>query len=266
MREYKPKDNVQKQAYYSDRFRAPDEIEKEDVSTDYIYAELEQKLKATFQIVDSYLMRKEWVVIINPEDNFNVLEFFKDELGFIQLTEMSAIDWVATDDQFEIFYQLLNFEKVKRVRIKCRIFNGNNIESVTRLFSSANWAEREMHDMFGIYVNNHPNLKRLLLPDDWSGHPLLKTYPLQGDETANWFEVDKIYGQSARDIIGPEQRDAAFVAIKDTTRFARVGHEVGKGEEYSNEITPIRYQEDEKPALFADFRNKPKAGDPRKGV
>ncbi|MEY4505076.1 MAG: NADH:quinone oxidoreductase chain, partial [Pseudomonadota bacterium] len=84
------------------------------------------------------------------------------------------------------------------------------------------------------------------------------------DEAANWYEVDKIFGKEARDIVGPEQRDPAFINIKDTTRFARLGHEVDKGAEYSDEITPISYQEKDKPFLFRDFQNQPKLVDPNR--
>lgn len=68
-------------------------------------------------------------------------------------------------------------------------------------------------------------MKRILMPDDWEGFPLRKTYPLQGDEFAQWYEVDKLFGKEARDIIGPEIRDSARVDRYDTERFARLGHE-----------------------------------------
>ena len=70
------------------------------------------------------------------------------------------------------------------------------------------------------------------MPDDWYDHPLKKTYPLQGDEAASWYEVDKIFGKEARDVIGPEQRDPAAIDRYDTTRFARLGHEVPFGDGY----------------------------------
>jgi len=103
---------------------------------------------------------------------------------------------------------------------------GEAIESVQPLFKSANFAEREIFDMFGIKVNNHPFLKRILMPDDWEGHPLLKNYPMIGDEFASWYEVDKIFGKEYRDVIGPENRDPARVDRYDTKRFSRVGYEV----------------------------------------
>ncbi len=92
-----------------------------------------------------------------------------------------------------------------------------------------------------------------MLPDDWVGHPLRKTYPLQGDEFASWYEVDKIYGKEAREIIGAELRDAAFIDRYDTERFARLGKEVGYGEEYKETTTEIAYQEGDRPLLIEKF-------------
>jgi NADH-quinone oxidoreductase subunit C len=89
-------------------------------------------------------------------------------------------------------------------------------------------------------------MKRILMPYDWQGHPLLKTYPLQGDEFAAWYEVDKIYGKEARDVIGPEIRDTARVDRYDSERFARLGFEVPKGTEITgNEPRNVEsYQEE----------------------
>ena len=80
---------------------------------------------------------------------------------------------------------------------------------------------------------------------DWYDHPLKKTYPLQGDEAASWYEVDKIYGKEARDIIGPELRDTARVDRYDSERFARLGFEVPKGTKITGDEAPTKqdYQE-----------------------
>jgi NADH-quinone oxidoreductase subunit C len=84
------------------------------------------------------------------------------------------------------------------------------------------------------------------MPYDWQGHPLRKSYPLQGDEFAAWYEVDKIYGKEARDIIGPELRDTARVDRYDSERFARLGHEVPRGAEVKDDdaTNPQPYQEE----------------------
>jgi NADH-quinone oxidoreductase subunit C len=246
MRAYTPKDDVQAKAYYTDRFYVAPQVPKQDVATDEVFAADLEAIKAKFEVLDAYIQVGQMVVYINAKDNYGVLELLRDELEYTQLSELSAIDWIAKNNQFEIFYQMLSMGKRKRVRIKCFIGKDEAINSVEKLFRSADWSEREMYDMFGVHVNNHPFMKRILMPYDWEGFPLLKTYPLEGDEFAAWYEVDKIYGKEARDIIGPEIRDTARVDRYDSERFARLGHEVPKGTQITgNEPkNPLGYQEE----------------------
>ena len=246
MRAYTPKDDVQKKSYYTDRFYVSPQVPKQDVESDEVFAADLAAIKAKFVVLDAYIQVEQMVVYINPQDNFNVLKLLKEELEYTQLSEMSAIDFIAQSDSFEIFYQMLSMNKVKRIRIKMALPNGQAVNSVEKLFRSADWSEREMFDMFGIEANGHPFMKRILMPYDWQGYPLLKTYPLQGDEFAAWYEVDKIYGKEAREEIGPEIRDTARVDRYDSNRFARLGHEVPKGTEITgNEPkNEENYQED----------------------
>ena len=246
MRAYTPKDNVQAKAYYTDRFYVSPQVPKQDVSTDAIFASDLAAISAKFEVKDAFIQVTNMVVYINASDIYGVLKLMRDELEDTQLTEMSAIDWLAKDKTFEIFYQMLSMNKHKRIRIKYFIQKGQAVDSVNELFRSADWSEREMFDMFGIEANNHPFMKRILMPYDWQGHPLLKTYPLQGDEFAAWYEVDKIYGKEARDIIGPELRDTANINRYDSERFARLGFEQPKGTVITGNEEPTvqTYQED----------------------
>ncbi|QOY54371.1 NADH-quinone oxidoreductase subunit C [Candidatus Sulfurimonas marisnigri] len=246
MRAYTPKDDVQKKAYYTDRFYVSPQVPKSTVESDEVFNSDLEAIKVKFDVLDSYIQVGQMVVFIKPEDNYKVLELMKNELEYTQLSEMSAIDWLAKDNKFEIFYQMLSMNKRKRIRIKMFIENGEAVNSVEKLFRSADWSEREMFDMFGIEANGHPFMKRILMPYDWQGNPLLKTYPLQGDEFAAWYEVDKIFGKEAREEIGPELRDTANVDRYDSERFARLGYEVPKGTKVTgNEPkTEQNYQED----------------------
>ena len=246
MRAYTPKDNVQAKAYYTDRFYVAPQVPKQDVSDDAVFAADLAAISAKFEVKESFIQVKNMVVYINANDIYGVLKLMRDELEYTQLTEMSAIDWLAKDNTFEIFYQMLSMNKRKRIRIKYFIENGQAVDSVEKLFRSADWSEREMFDMFGIEANNHPFMKRILMPYDWQGNPLLKTYPLQGDEFAAWYEVDKIYGKEAREEIGPEIRDTARVDRYDSERFSRLGFEVPKGTEITGneERNTENYQED----------------------
>jgi len=258
MRAYTPKDNVQAKAYYTDRFYVSPQVPKSPVESDEVFAGDLEAIKAKFEVVEAYIEVQQMVVFIKPEDNYKVLQLLRDELEYTQLSELSAIDWLAERGGFEVFYQMLSMNKRKRIRIKMFINSGQTVNSVEKLFRSADWSEREMFDMFGIEANGHPFMKRILMPYDWQGFPLLKTYPLEGDEFAAWYEVDKIYGKEARDIIGPELRDTAKVDRYDSERFARLGHEVPKGTKITgNEPkTEQNYQEDDGVFMIKKFDKK----------
>ncbi len=251
MRKYVPKDNVQGKSYYTDRFWVAPRVPRTEVEDEHFAAVVKALGK---QANESYVEIGQLVVHIDATNNFAVLKTLKEKCGYTQCSEQSAVDYLAKDGEFELFYQLLNVNEAKRVRVVCRIKNGEAIESVEPLFKSANFAEREMFDMFGIKVNNHPFLKRIIMPDDWEGHPLLKTYPLHGDEFASWYEVDKIFGKEYRDIIGPENRDPAKVDRHDTKRFSRVGYEVPFGADISEGETEkaIEYSE----TFLVDYNKK----------
>ena len=235
MRAYTPKDDVQAKAYYTDRYYVAPQVPKTDVQSDAVFAADLAAISAKFEVKEAFIQVEQMVVYINANDIYGVLELMRDELAYTQLSEMSAIDWLAKDNTFEIFYQMLSMTKRKRIRIKYFIENGQAVDSVEKLFRCADWSEREMFDMFGIEANGHPFMKRILMPYDWQGFPLLKTYPLEGDEFAAWYEVDKIFGKEARDVIGPEIRDTARVDRYDSERFARLGFEVPKGTEITGD-------------------------------
>jgi len=241
MRKFVPKDNVQGKAYYTDRFWVAPRVPRNEVEDTHFLSVLEALGE---QVKASYVEIGQLVLHINPENNFKVMQSLKETCGYTQCSEQSAVDYLAKDGEFELFWQLLNITEAKRVRVVCRLSEGLAIESIEPLYKSANFSEREMFDMFGIKVNNHPFLKRILMPDDWEGHPLLKTYPLHGDEFASWYEVDKIFGKEYRDIIGPENRDPGKIDREDTKRFSRIGYEVPFGTDYNaDEEVAVEYSE-----------------------
>ena len=246
MRKYTPKDSVQKESYFSDRFFVSPNVPRYEIGEDEIFSNDLEKISQKISIKDSYIEHTHLVLHVCKNDIVETMKFLRDELEYDMLIELSAIDYLASKDGYEVFYEMLSLSKHKRLRVKCFVKKDESVESVTSVFKSANWSEREMYDMLGVKVANHPNLKRLIMPDDWYDHPLKKTYPLQGDEAASWYEVDKIFGKEARDIIGPEQRDPAAIDRYDTTRFARLGHEVPFDTDISEfePETNISYQEE----------------------
>jgi len=248
MRKYTPKDDVQKKSYFNDRFYVTPSLPRNAASDDEVYAKDIESLSSVVSIDNSYIEVDELVIYISAKDNVKTLRYLRDELEYEFCMELSAIDYISTRGGFEIFYEMLSQTKHKRMRVKCFIEQKEVLESIYSLFKMASWSEREMYDMYGIKIANHPNMKRILMPDDWYDYPLLKTYPLQGDEAAQWYEVDKIFGKEARDVIGPEERDPAAIDRYDTTRFSRLGHEVEFGVDITDgkepEHTPLAYQEE----------------------
>lgn len=106
------------------------------------------------------------------------------ELGFSFLADLTAIDWLPREPRFEVVYHLaclgLGRAAAARLRIKVRVPGDDaRVATVSAIWPCANWLEREVWDLFGIVFEDHPDLRRLLMPDDWEGHPLRKDYPVQ---------------------------------------------------------------------------------------
>jgi NADH-quinone oxidoreductase subunit C len=254
MRVYQNKKNAQAKAYYNDRFFKAPPVPRTPIEDDEVFSkDIADLKKAKIKTLDAYVEAGQLVISVKPEKNKATLIQLKKQ-GYDFLSEMSAVDFLEKRGEFEIFYQLLSMTKRKRMRLKITIKQGMAVESVVDVFKSADWAEREMYDMFGIIVNNHPYLKRLIMPEDWHGHPLLKSYPLIGDEEARWYEIDTIFGKEYREVVGPEIRDTKGIDAKDTKNFARVKHEVGYGEKYSSKPTDFSKFQDEGGVKFVpDF-------------
>lgn len=123
----------------------------------------------------------ETTLIADPAQIVDVCRHFKHSEKFIRLSGITAVDWHPSEPRFEVVYHLHSVELNKRLRVKCRLSGINpEIDSVTSVWSGANWYEREVYDMFGIGFRNHPNLVRILMPTDWDGYPLRKDYPVHG--------------------------------------------------------------------------------------
>jgi NADH-quinone oxidoreductase subunit C len=123
----------------------------------------------------------ELTVTIAPDRLLETCRFLKDSLRFERLSTMTAVDRYPSEPRFEVVYHLHSISRNERVRLKCLLAGQNpEIDSATAVWRSANWHEREAFDMFGIQFRNHPELRRILMPDDWEGYPLRKDYPVAG--------------------------------------------------------------------------------------
>lgn len=118
---------------------------------------------------------------VEPSKITSICGFLKYDQQFVRLSSVTAVDRWPAEPRFEVVYHLHSLQRNLRIRVKCRIGGSDAvIESVTGVWRSANWYEREVFDMFGIQFTGHPNLIRILMPEGWEGHPLRKDYPITG--------------------------------------------------------------------------------------
>ena len=112
-----------------------------------------------------------------------LLEYLKQEADFDYLVDITAVDWPKRAERFDLVYIVYSFARNQRVRIKTQLAEGAEATTATGVHLTANWLEREVFDMFGIRFAGHPDLRRILMPEDWQGHPLRKDYGiLQQDQ------------------------------------------------------------------------------------
>ena len=147
-------------------------------------------------------MRGAIVVVVRKEQAYAVLEYLKTdpELAYTFLVDVTALDNSQMESElmqfdyarYMVVYQLYSYQGQCRLRVKVPVHeNDLNTPSVTGLWQGANWLERETYDMFGINFEGHPDLRRILMPDDFEGHPLQKDYPLRGRGERESFNFDK---------------------------------------------------------------------------
>jgi NADH-quinone oxidoreductase subunit C len=118
-----------------------------------------------------------------------VLQLLRDEEKFDYCVDITAVHYPKRERQFDIVWILYSFSHNQRLRVRTQIADGEHIPSATSLWATANWLERETFDMFGIQFDGHPDMKRILLPDGWKGHPLRKDYGIiQQDQ--EWVQIN----------------------------------------------------------------------------
>jgi len=142
--------------------------------------DLVKRFKARFgdKIRESWLDRKQAMLVVACDALVEIAEYCRDAESFNYLVDLTAVDWPKREKRFDVVLNLYSFKKNERLRLKVHVGDGEPCPSVTGVWSTANWLEREAYDMFGIVFEGHPDLKRILLPDEWQGHPLRKDYDI----------------------------------------------------------------------------------------
>ena len=146
-----------------------------------IVDKLQKKFPESFISSDVYM--GDLSVQIDKKDIVKVCSFLKEdsELEFFFCEDVTAIDWSKRKNRFTIVYHIFSFKHNFRLRIKADVDESDcAIDTVSSVWKTANWEEREVYDMFGISFNNHPDLRRMYMPEDFEHHPLKKDFPLMG--------------------------------------------------------------------------------------
>jgi NADH-quinone oxidoreductase subunit C len=127
--------------------------------------------------------RDEMTIYVDRSDIREVCALLRDDptCPFDFLSDVTCVDWYPSEPRFEVVYHLLSIPKKERVRLKVRLNSSSpSIDSITPVWAGANYFEREVFDLFGVRFAGHPYLRRIMMPEDWEGHPLRKDYPVEG--------------------------------------------------------------------------------------
>ena len=161
--------------------------------------EIAKRLQAQFpdEVLDAYEHQGQTAVIVSGEKIVDILRWLRDDvdLDFKHLMSLCAVDNIKRMEdkllRFEVVYNLYSINKKHTIRIRAQVPEADHsIDTVTTLWTGADWLERECYDLMGITFIGHPDMRRILLPDDWEGHPLRKEYPLKGKE--EWSGLTKL--------------------------------------------------------------------------
>ncbi len=142
------------------------------------------KIKNKFgaAVVETHSFRGDDTVVVKKEKLKELCAFLKEDSAcdFDYLLDVCGADYLPRVPRFEVVYHIHSIDKKHRIRVKTRVAEGEKVDSVTSLWPTADWTERETYDMYGIEFEGHPDLKRIYMADDWKGHPLRKDYPERG--------------------------------------------------------------------------------------
>jgi NADH-quinone oxidoreductase subunit C len=147
---------------------------------------LVQRYKAKFgeAIREAWVDRKQSILVVDRARLVEIAQFSRDDEKYNFLADLTAVDWPRREKRFDLVLNLYSFPKNERLRLKVHVGEAEAVHTVSDVWSTANWLEREVYDMFGMVFEGHPNLRRILLPEEWQGFPLRKDYDILTQDTA----------------------------------------------------------------------------------
>ena len=148
-------------------------------------SDLAKEIKQRFgdRVVETSTYLGQNFIVVKPDAAIPLIEYLKLEADFDYMVDITAVDWPKRPERFDLVYILYSFARNERVRVKAYVAEGYKPETAVNVHLTANWLEREVFDMFGIEFSGHPDMRRILLPEEWQGYPLRKDYSiLQQDD------------------------------------------------------------------------------------
>ena len=139
------------------------------------------------------------VLRLSLEHLLEAVTALRDEFGFQVAEDITVVDyWQRREPRFDLVYHFFSYENADLLAVRVAVNEDEPVPSITGVFPGANWYEREVYDMFGIPFTGHPDLRRIIMPYDWEGHPLRKDYPLGYEEVQFTFNFDEIQAKKVR--------------------------------------------------------------------
>jgi NADH-quinone oxidoreductase subunit C len=160
---------------------APKKVEAADASGHPWVASIRAALPDA--VVSAKEFAKQVTVLVRRERIAQVARHLKDAEDFRYCVDVTAVDWRDRQPRFDVVYHFYSFSKNDRIRVKCTVADGEEVPSISEVFLTANWSERETWDMFGIPFAGHPDLRRILTWEGFHGYPLRKDFPVEGVDT-----------------------------------------------------------------------------------
>ena len=173
----------------------PDPPPPADAVTPPFVTAVQQALPGAVEQVSFFV--GDWTLIVPRDRLIDVARWLRDDpdARFDFCSDVTATDWPVRAERFDVIYCLYSVPHRHRIRVKVRAGEEDSVPSVTGIWPAANWLEREVFDMFGVKFAGHPDLRRVLMPDEWQGHPQRKDYPLEGpgelilEDPAEWLKL-----------------------------------------------------------------------------
>lgn len=159
--------------------------------------EIAEKIKNKFpsDVLDAVSFREQVSITVKRDRIIDICRYLREDPDILMdyLSDLCGVDFQDKRLRFEVVYNLYSLKHRCKIRIKALIPGDDpSIESVVSLWNGANWHEREVYDMYGIVFKGHPDLRRILMPEDWEGFPQRKDYPLKGPEDREYSEYEKV--------------------------------------------------------------------------